>query len=100
MSQKQQRDCATASRRVYIATIRHDYATPKPMSEDTKSSEKPSNIHFHRDEHGALVKCYHRSRSVLLSVEFWLGATLSFPLEHFIWEKVWPFTIITKLLGL
>ncbi len=45
-------------------------------------------------------RCYHRCRSVLLSWGFWLGLTLGFPVEHLLWEKVWPFTLVTRALGL
>ncbi len=40
------------------------------------------------------------TREYLLKPSFWLGISLSFPIEHFIWEKVWPFSVLTKLLGL
>jgi hypothetical protein len=56
--------------------------------------------HYHKSENGLLIKCYHASRSLLTDWKFWLGTTMGFPLEHFLWEKVWPFTLITKLLGL
>ena len=56
--------------------------------------------HSHVDEHGILHKCYHQCRNTLLSISFWLGVTLSFPIEHFLWEKIWPFTILSKTLGL
>jgi len=56
--------------------------------------------HFHKTEDGVLVKCYHQCRSVITSPAFWFGTTLSFPLEHFIWEKLWPFYLITHWLGL
>lgn len=56
--------------------------------------------HTHVTEDGFLIRCYHRSRSVLLSGGFWLGVTVSFPLEHFIWEKLYPFKLITEWLGL
>ena len=59
-----------------------------------------SKFHTHPNEEGFLVKCYHQSKSVLLSGAFWFGVTISFPLEHFIWEKVWPFKMITHWLGL
>jgi hypothetical protein len=29
-----------------------------------------------------------------------IGTTVGFPLEHFLYEKVWPFTLLTKFLGL
>ncbi len=56
--------------------------------------------HYHPDEQGLLVKCYHNGRSLLADVRFWIGVTVSFPLEHFIWEHVWPFYIITHWMGL
>lgn len=56
--------------------------------------------HFHEDEQGFLVRCYHKSRAAVLSLGFWVGLTIGFPVEHFIWEKIWPFTLITKWLGL
>ena len=59
-----------------------------------------SHKHFHPDEAGLLKVCYHRCRSSLISWGFWVGLTLGFPLEHLLWEKVWPFKEITKMLGL
>ncbi len=56
--------------------------------------------HYHTDENGFLVKCYHETKSMLTSYSFWIGLTISFPLEHFLWEKVYPFYLITNLLGL
>lgn len=57
-------------------------------------------FHTHRDENGLMVKCYHKSKTVLLSVGFWLGLTLGFPVEHFLWEKIWPFKLLTQYIGL
>jgi hypothetical protein len=56
--------------------------------------------HTHVDENGLIVKCYHKSKSALLSGGFWLGLTLGFPIEHFLWEKAWPFKLLTRYLGL
>lgn len=47
---------------------------------------------FHRLPHGL--------RHTILRPSFWLGITLSFPLEHLLWEKAWPFNLITRWLGL
>lgn len=55
--------------------------------------------HFHRDEQGMLVKCYHKCRNNWL-VGFCVGTTLSFPFEHWLYEKVWPFNLLTQWLGL
>ncbi len=55
--------------------------------------------HFHKTESG-LVKCYHETKSLFATPSFWIGTLLSWPLEHWLWDKVWPFSILAKLLGL
>lgn len=43
----------------------------------------------------------HRQlQTSVFSLSFWLGLTLGFPFEHFLWEHVWPFKLISKWLGL
>jgi len=59
-----------------------------------------SKPHYHKDERGILQKCYHGAQNLLTDYKFWIGVTLSFPLEHFIWEKLWPFYLISEWLGL
>jgi hypothetical protein len=62
----------------------------------------PQAPHYHLTEQGILVKCYHKT-SVFVKhpvVSFVLGTMISFPLEHWIYEKCYPFTLITKFLGL
>ena len=56
-----------------------------------------STPHTHVTPEGLLVKCYHKCRhgvltvkGILVSPAFWIGSTLSFPLEHALWTKV-PF---------
>lgn len=56
--------------------------------------------HTHLDERGLAVKCYHNCRNLLTNWKFWMGVTLTFPLEHFLWEKVWPFYTLTEWMGL
>lgn len=56
--------------------------------------------HHHFDQQGVLIKCYHECKSLLTDWRFFAGITLSFPLEHFLWEKVWPFSWITAAMGL
>jgi hypothetical protein len=63
-------------------------------------SPAASKPHTHTTEDGLIVRCYHKSKATVLSAGFWLGLTMGFPLEHFLWQKLWPFTIITNLLGL
>jgi hypothetical protein len=63
-------------------------------------SSKVQKFHYHLDENGIIVKCYHNSKLLFTDWKFWLGMTLGFPLEHFLWEKVWPFYLVTQWLGL
>jgi hypothetical protein len=43
----------------------------------------------------AVSKLFRRFRRTVFSLSFWLGLTMGFPLEHFLWERVWPFKLIT-----
>jgi hypothetical protein len=61
--------------------------------------QKPSEPHTHKNERGVMVQCYHKCKS-MFSFQFIAGVTLSFPVEHFLYERVWPFTLITKWMGL
>lgn len=72
------------------------------MSQSKTQWNPPSKVksHTHIDQSGRVIRCYHETKAVFLSWGFWLGVTFSFPLEHYVWEKVWPFTFLTKLLGL
>lgn len=55
--------------------------------------------HYHRVG-TKLVECYHQWRWFQITLGFVAGQTLGFPVEHFLYEKVYPFTLITKWLGL
>ena len=61
---------------------------------------KSTHEHYHKDKKGLAHRCYHACRSLLLKWQFWIGITLGFPLEHLIWEKIWPFKLLTEFLGL
>lgn len=79
-----------------------DYSKTSPEDNNARPEfgvVKDSNFHFHRDVHGKLVECYHSTKSVLLSASFWLGVTLSYPLEHYLWEHVWPFNAVIAALA-
>lgn len=69
-----------------------------------KGETQPSDMHFHKTDAGTLEKCYHSCRNVVTDAGFWfgtfVGTTISFPFEHFLYEKVWPFTLLTEWLGL
>lgn len=58
-----------------------------------------STPHTHTDETGKLINCYHQAKSVLTSPGFYIGVTLSFPLEHLIW-RLWPLSIVSTWLGI
>lgn len=51
-------------------------------------SDCNSTPHVHVDEQGFIVKCYHKCKNILTEPAFWLGVTLTFPIEHFLWTKV------------
>lgn len=56
--------------------------------------------HYHKDSDGFFHACYHRTRGVLANWQFWMGMTVGYPFEHYVWEHVRPFTDIMRWLGL
>lgn len=78
----------------------------KPPTSDTGvSSEMQYDSptlggHVHTDSRGYVHWCYHHCRNILTAWQFWLGMTLSFPFEHLLWEKMWPFYLLSHWLGL
>lgn len=68
----------------------------------TKDIERATHVKPHYHEYqGILHKCYHKTR---LGWKTWviagLLATMSFPVEHMIWEHVPPFSTVTEKLNL
>jgi hypothetical protein len=68
--------------------------------------ECPTKPHYHKDENGFLVQCYHVChkglqgvKETLLSPAFWIATTLTWPLEHAIYNFVPPFSWIGHLIG-
>lgn len=58
--------------------------------------------HFHVNKLGVLEACYHRCREInwrTLGVSFFMF-TCSFPVEHYLWEKLWPLYLVTKWMGI
>lgn len=72
----------------------HDHTTNTALS---------GTPHFHRDERGILVRCYHRTKPLHALLWFLLGTTVTYPLEHLLWEgwllHHWPFSLLHELLG-
>lgn len=64
------------------------------------SKEQVGKLHHHRTHNGVIVDCYHKCKSVLKDYGFWVGMTIGFPIEHFLYEKVFPFTLVTEFMGL
>lgn len=56
--------------------------------------------HYHKDSKGVLHECYHACVSTLKDKAFWFGVSISFPIEHWLWTKVWPFYLLSEWLGL
>lgn len=69
----------------------------RPKITNVEGNPKP---HFHLNTVGQLEACYHKCRATITSFGFWIGMTLGFPFEHLLYEKVWPFKLLTHLLGL
>jgi hypothetical protein len=47
-----------------------------------------NHSHTHTTESGAVVACYHECKSVLRTPSFWVLTTLTFPIEHLLWEAI------------
>ena len=57
--------------------------------------------HYHEDKKtGLLVRCMNSCSNLITDYRFWIGVTISYPLEHFLWEHVWPFKLVMQFLGL
>lgn len=69
------------------------------MATECGHDDANKSAHYHKDEHGFLHKCYHKCRTVF-TWQFFIGVTLSFPLEHALWTKVPIFRDLSKLFGL
>lgn len=59
----------------------------------------PSTPHTHVTPDGILVRCYHKCKTIF-SWQFFVGMTLSFPVEHWLWTQVPGFSHIAKFMGL
>lgn len=84
------------SRHIYVPemdSLPPKYAPPKEMH------TPGPDPHYHVNKLGLMEACYHRCRS-MTTVGFWVGLTLGFPLEHLLWEKLWPFKLLTHWMGL
>lgn len=60
----------------------------------------PDSHHQHLSKEGILVDCYHGTKAFVTDWKFWAGMTLGFPIEHYLWTKVWPFSLLAGWAGL
>lgn len=73
----------------------------KPTDLNSLPTElKNGVLHQHRTKDGLLVDCYHGSKALLTDWKFWCGLTAGFPLEHLLWTKVWPLSLVSVWFGL
>lgn len=87
---------------------RNDEASVKPdilkHAYEELESIPASAPHYHKTKSGVLVKCYHECKTRFMDAGFWgglvVGTTVSFPFEHYLYEKVWPFKLLTEWMGL
>lgn len=56
------------------------------VKENNCDGHKP---HFHKNEQGEMVKCFHECKSILRQPAFWVITTLSFPIEHGLWSLIY-----------
>ena len=68
------------------------------------ASRRTTVPHFHQDDRGFVHKCFHRCTTSIRQPGFWVATVVStlvgFPFEHYLYDKVWPFVLITRWLGL
>lgn len=55
--------------------------------------------HQHVSKDGLLVDCYHGTKNLVTDWKFWLGMTFGWPLEHYLYSHVWPFSLVASLIG-
>lgn len=82
-----------------VAVSASDTSIVPPWWRSFYTKSRPSAAHYHVDKSGFLHRCYHKCRS-LFTWQFFAGITLSFPLEHALWTKVWPFYVVAEFFGL
>ena len=78
--------------------------TVTQIEEIAATTEPRTMPHYHKNEDGVLIQCYHSCRkglsSTLGNAAFWIGITVSYPLEHLLWERVPGFSHLAHWLGM
>lgn len=80
--------------------------TREELEAHALETEQRTRPHYHKDEDGFLIQCYHVCskgltgvKETLMSPAFWIGTTIAWPFEHFLYDHVPPFMWIAKLMG-
>lgn len=72
-----------------------------PLVDKSHTADAGGEPHYHRTERGLLVRCYHKSKTEVTRIGFWVGLTIGYPIEHLLWEGFllhhWPFSLIKLL---
>lgn len=59
--------------------------------QDSTMTDTDHTGHTHVTKDGTIVRCYHACRTgvrnTILSVSFWIGMTIGYPIEHALWES-------------
>lgn len=63
--------------------------TAPAQSESAQPHQEASVPHVHIDEKGIAHKCYHECKSMVRDYRFWIGVTISFPIEHALWGFIY-----------
>lgn len=72
------------------------------LADEAWEAEHPVTPHYHTDSRGFVHTCYHKCMSwfgVRPMLGFVAATIITFPLEHALYEKVYPFTVISHWLG-
>lgn len=63
------------------------------------------SLHYHTDENGREVRCYHTTVNAFRKAFAWtlvqlLLMTVSFPVEHYVWTHVPAFASLAKAMNI
>lgn len=56
--------------------------------------------HTHMDSKGVFHTCFHECKTLFSQWSFWIGVTISWPLEHWAWANLPVLRTISKWLGI
>lgn len=93
MTTMHNREAAALRSHAYVRWYMKLWNTMPWRRERPKPLTKP---HFHKDEHGMLIACYHTAKPAFPFFKWLFVLTATFPMEHLLWEHFPP---LVKLLA-